>query len=111
MAYIQRRATQGGKVHYRVQVRMKGHPTQSATFERKSDAVEWGKRTEVAIKERRHFKTIEATKHSLGDLVDKYLTNIAPALKSKKDRKIQLSWWKQRWTPLVGQGLICCTWN
>ncbi len=38
MAYIQERKTDDGKTHYRVQVRLKGYPPASATFERKTDA-------------------------------------------------------------------------
>lgn len=36
MAYIQERKTDDGKIHYRVQVRLKGFPNQSATFEREN---------------------------------------------------------------------------
>lgn len=39
MAYIQERKTDNGKIHYRVQVCLKGFPITSATFERKTDAL------------------------------------------------------------------------
>jgi integrase len=96
MAYIQKRVTTDGRVSYRVQVRLKGSPTQSNTFSRKTDAKEWGNRTESAIKEGRHFKTAEAKKHTLAEVVDRYLSNIAPNLKSESDRITQLGWWKAR---------------
>jgi hypothetical protein len=36
VAYIQERKTDDGKLHYRVDIRLKGFLTQSATFERKA---------------------------------------------------------------------------
>ncbi len=41
MAYIEKRKTQDGDMKYRVLVRLKGHPTQTATFERLTDARNW----------------------------------------------------------------------
>ena len=49
MAYIQERETEDGKTHYRVQVRLKGNPTTSATFKRETDAKLWAQQTESAI--------------------------------------------------------------
>ena len=72
MAYIQKRKTDDGKSHYRVQVRLKGFPTQSATFERKTHAKKWAPQTEAAIREGRHFKFVESKKHTLSKLIDRY---------------------------------------
>ena len=69
MAYIQRRSTKDGQPRYRVQVRLQGHPVQTATFERKTDAKRWSQQVESAIREGRHFKTSEAKRHTLGDPV------------------------------------------
>ena len=65
-----------GRISYRAQVRVKGYPSQSKTFERLTDAKEWSKRTEAAIKERRHFKTAEAEKHTLSELIQRYLLRL-----------------------------------
>ncbi len=51
MAYIQRRSTKDGQPRYRVQVRLRGHPVQTATFERKTDAKRWAQQVESAIRE------------------------------------------------------------
>jgi hypothetical protein len=48
MAYIQERTTEDGKTHFRVQIRLKGYPITSATFERKTDAKQWAQQTEAA---------------------------------------------------------------
>ena len=57
MAYIEKRTSPiTGKTSFRVQVRAKGAPCQTATFKRLTDAREWARNTESAIKERRYFK-------------------------------------------------------
>lgn len=97
MAYIQERVTNDGKVHYRVQIRLKGFPSQSATFERKTDAKKWAQQTEAAIREGRHFKHVEAKKHTLANLVDRYLRDILPTKpRNAKNQKTQLLWWKEQ---------------
>ena len=95
MATIEKRETQDGKTSYRVKIRLKGYPTQHATFERLTDAKKWVQNTESAIREGRHFKTSESKKHTLGDLIDRYIKHILPQKpKSLVDQKTQLSWWK-----------------
>lgn len=97
MATIQTRKSDDGKtVSYRVMIRLKGHPTQTATFARKTDADRWAKQTEAAIREGRHFATSEAKRHTLGDLIDRYLREVMPskALKSQAAQTTQLDWWK-----------------
>lgn len=41
MATIEKRTTDDGDTAYRVKVRLKGHPPQSATFARLTDARKW----------------------------------------------------------------------
>ena len=65
MANIEKRISNDGKTSYRVKVRLKGFPSQSATFERLTDAKKWAQQTESAIREGRHFKTSEAKRHTL----------------------------------------------
>jgi len=72
MAAIEKRLTGNGETCYRVKVRLKGVPTQSQTFRRLTDARKWATQTEAAIRERRFFKTVEAQKHTLAELVDRY---------------------------------------
>jgi len=97
MAYIQERKTEDGKTHFRVQVRLRGYPTTSATFERKTDAKLWAQQTESAMRDGRHFKTAEAKKHTLADLIDRYIENVIPTKpKSGTAYTAQLLWWKQQ---------------
>lgn len=97
MAYIQERKSADGKTSYRVQVRLKGYPTQTATFERKTDAKKWAQNTESAIREGRHFKTTEAKKHSLAEMIERYIRDVLPKKSaSMKLQEFQLNWWKDQ---------------
>lgn len=97
MANIQERKSKDGKASYKVVVRLKGFPTQTATFERKTDAKKWAQQTEAAIREGRHFKTTEAKKHTLADMVDRYLRDVMPKKSAiMKKQEFQLKWWKEQ---------------
>lgn len=97
MAAIEKRETQDGKTSYRVKVRLKGYPVQTATFERLTDAKKWASSTESAIREGRHFKTTEAKRHTLGEMIDRYIKNILPSKpKNQRNQKTQLLWWKDQ---------------
>ncbi len=97
MANIEHRRSADGQSSYRVKVRLKGHSPVSATFTRLTDAKRWAQSTESAIREGRHFRTAEAKKHTVADLIDRYLKDgyVAP-LKSSRDRKRQLLWWRDK---------------
>jgi integrase len=97
MASIEKRTTGDGKSSYRVKVRLKGYPIQTATFDRLTDAKKWSQNTESSIREGRHFKTAEAKKHSLADMVDRYITDVLPS-KPKQiiNQGHQLRWWKDQ---------------
>jgi integrase len=97
MATIEKRTSLDNKISYRAKVRLKGYPTQTATFERLTDAKKWIQSTEAAIREGRHFKTSEAKKRTLKELVDRYIKEILPQKpKSKTDQTTQLNWWKNQ---------------
>jgi hypothetical protein len=52
MATIEERKTKRGETRYRVLIRLRGAPPQSATFRRRRDAKAWALQTESAIRER-----------------------------------------------------------
>lgn len=95
MATITKRLTAESKPYYTVQVRLKGYPAQTATFNRLTDAKRWAQDTESAIREGRHFKTAEAKKHTLADLVDRYIKDALPTKpKQAPAQRPQLERWK-----------------
>lgn len=97
MASIQQRKSKDGKISYCVQIRIKGCPPQNETFERRTDAKLWAQQTESAIRDGRHFKTTEAKRHTLGEMIDRYILDVLPSkIKSKSNQERQLLWWKQQ---------------
>ncbi len=97
MARIKERTGKDGKTKFTAEVRLKGYPPQSATFTRLTDAKRWIQSTEAAIREGRHFKTVEAKKHTFADLVDRYIKDVLPGKPKQAVRqKMQLEWFKDR---------------
>ena len=96
MANVEKRTSKDGKITYRVKVRLKGFPTQQATFERLTDARKWAQNTESAIREGRHFKTTEAKRRTLGEMLERYIKDILPTKpKNSKNTLLHLTWWKE----------------
>src|SRR6266699_2037408 len=97
MASIQERKDRKGNVTYRVQIRLRQHPPQFATFERKTDAKRWAQEMESAIREGRYFGTHESQRRTLSELVDRYVEKLpSRKLKSAKVVTQQLKWWKEQ---------------
>jgi len=100
MANIEKRQSPTGKTTYRVKVRLKGYPPQSATFERLTDARKWEQHTESTIREGRHFKTNIAKKHTLNQLLDRYISDVmqkkTQSSKFIQNQTHQLNWWKEK---------------
>ena len=95
MAAIQKRVSKAGKVSYRVQVRIKGYPAEQATFERLTDAKRWAQQVEAAMREQRHFKTAVSKRHTVADMIDRYLGQVEQERpKYFKNNKPMLEWWK-----------------
>lgn len=100
MATIIKRLDSDGNPYYTVRIRLKGYPQQIETFKRlsgKDGAKAWAANTESAIREGRHFKTVEAKKHTFADLVDRYIKDVLPNKPKQAVRqKMQLEWWKEK---------------
>ncbi|KTD41854.1 tyrosine-type recombinase/integrase [Legionella parisiensis] len=96
MANIEKRISKKGKVSYRVKIRLKGFPTQNATFERLTDARKYIQQTESAIREGRYFHTQEAKKHTLKEAIERYINEVLPTKpKNIRAQGGQLNWWNE----------------
>lgn len=97
MASIKKRVLRNGKTAYHVRIRLKGQPLQCGTFLNISMAKEFIQRTEASMKEGRYLKMVEAKKHTLAQLIDRYIKDVLPS-KPKSERKqlAQLLWWKEQ---------------
>ena len=96
MATFDQRIGPDGTIVYRVRIRRKGYATETATFSKLSEAKKWAQVTEGAIFEGRHFNVKEAKRHTVADLIDRYLTNVLPhkSFSSIDNQTRQLQWWK-----------------
>jgi integrase len=98
VANIEERTAQDGTKTYRVKVRLTGFPPQTGTFHRRTDAKKWAQATEAAMREGRHFKTVEAKKHTLTDVVERYRREVLPtkSRSAQVNQGKQLTWWRER---------------
>jgi integrase len=93
MATIVSRKTRKG-AFFQVKVRLKGFPTQCATFARKTDAARWASATETHLREARHFPN-NPEQHTLSELIERYQRDILPLKpKDAHNQNRQLDWWK-----------------
>jgi len=98
MARIEKRKGRDGANAYRVQVRLKGHKHQTATFSSLTDAREWAKNTEADIQRGLRFDDHHARKYTLVDAIAKYLeaATLEVHPRHTQQRRKQLSWWSDR---------------
>ena len=95
MAQIRERFKKNGKKSFFVRIRMKGKPEATASFERLTDARIWAQHTETAIREGRYATTAEAQKHTVSDLVERYISDVLPRKpKIHNEYACQLKWWQ-----------------
>ncbi|MHB1642619.1 MAG: tyrosine-type recombinase/integrase [Acidithiobacillus sp.] len=94
MAAIEKRTASDGSTSYRVKIRLRGHPVESATFASLSKAKLWGQATESAIREGRYFQTVEAKRHTLAEAIERYEREKLQGMRAKDARKQHLDYWK-----------------
>ena len=81
----------------RVKIRIKGPPSVSETFDGITKAKIWAAKTETEIREGKYFKGLEATKHTLEDLINRYIKNELPNRDSDQQKfQMHLEWWKSK---------------
>lgn len=102
MATIERRKTKNGSVRYRAVIRKKGFPAQRQTFSRRTDATRWVKETEAAIEQGIHLISAEAKKHTLSELIERYIGHYERNNNKDRKRVPQLRWWQSE----IGEYLL-----
>lgn len=94
MATITERLAKNGTKRFKAEVRLKGYSPQTATFKRLTDAKKWIQDTESAIREGRHFKTAEAKKHTVNEMIDRYLSGAKLTKVQDEHTGLHLRRWK-----------------
>jgi integrase len=92
MATFQELRTSKNERRWKAMVRRKGFPTRYATFTTKRDAERWAMSMEGQVAQAKHLPMLEAERHTLADLLDRYAPEI-PA-KRKKAVTAHLTWWR-----------------
>ena len=92
MATIRKRTGKKGTT-YQVQVRIKGGGIETATFPNSTKAKLWAQSVEASIRDGRYFTGSAAKKHTLSDLVERFLEHPSLKLKTKSVYQPQLKWW------------------
>ncbi len=95
MPSINLHAAQDGSKSFRVRIRVKGYPVQTATFKRRTDAVRWAHSTEAAMREGRYLPSAEARRHTVADLLQRYAAVLAARPATLEARRHHLEWWSK----------------
>lgn len=95
MATIRKRTSKAGVTSYHVQVRKKGFPPFTETFERKTDAQKWADDKEAELRQQKFFKYELHQKHTVADLIDRYIKTVLPTKpNSRANQLAQLKRWQ-----------------
>lgn len=102
MGTIREYKKEDGSISYHAEIRLRGHPPERDTFRTKSAAKKWIQDTESAIRDGRHVKTVEAKRHTVGELIDRFIDQWLSKYPERqaKERALFL-WWKKRLGHLV----------
>lgn len=94
MGSITTRKKRDGKASYLVRVRLKGERHITKTFRTRSLAQDWMVSTEAAIKEGRFHSFSESGRHTVSDMIARYVEYELPKKpKSLVKQSAQLKWW------------------
>ena len=101
MGHIRQRELKNRGTRYQAEVRLKGHPTLTAMFDRNTDAKAWIQKTEADIRCGRHQLYSEGNRHTFKEAVKRYLQEITVS----QAKEGHLSWWCAEMGPLYVQDI------
>jgi integrase len=97
MGAIREYKREDGTATYHAEVRLKGYPSQRASFRTRTLAKKWIQDTESSIRDGRHFRTAESKKHTVKDLIDRFVNQWLTQFPHRVIRQTAyLAWWKSR---------------
>lgn len=96
MGTIREITRKDGTISYHAEIRMKGHKPERGSFRTRTKAKEWIQDTESAIRDGRHFKTRESKRHTVGEMLDRFINQWLSKFPHRKEKQRQyLNWWQQ----------------
>ncbi len=109
MATIREYKKDDGTITYHAEVRLKGYPPQRESFRTRTLAKKWVQDTESSIRDGRHFRIAEAKKHTVKDLIDRFVSQWLSQFPERVVRQTAyLAWWKERLGHLLLADLTPC---
>ncbi|CAE6768842.1 Tyrosine recombinase XerC [Paraburkholderia nemoris] len=98
MATIRERRDAQGKKSYHVQIRLKGFPPQTKSFDSKTIAKQWAAHVEAELRAGRYMQRVEAERHTVGELLEKYRNEVLTPHKPERvrDQGLILNWWESK---------------
>ena len=91
MATISRRPRRnGGGYTYRVQIRRKGYPTVSQSFDTRKDAHQWAREHDRDARLSEAFADARGRNKTLSELIDRYMDEYSGRDSTRVSR---LAWW------------------
>lgn len=94
MATIEKRTGKDGSTSYRVKIRLRGQPVQSASFSSLTKAKLWANQTEADMRAGRYFPKAEGRKHTLAEALERYEREKLGTMRAKEARKQHLAYWR-----------------
>jgi integrase len=96
MGSIREVPQKNGGFSYHAEVRIKGSRPQRASFRTRTLAKKWVQDVESAIRDGRHFRTAEAKRHTVAELIDRFISEWLPKYeKYEAKQKRLLMWWRR----------------
>ena len=94
MATIRERIDSTGKRAYHVQIRLRGFPPQTQTFNSKTIAKQWAAQVETELREGRYLPRAQAMRHTVKEMLEEYRKRVLIPLKPQevKFQGPQLDW-------------------
>lgn len=103
MGTIREITKRDGSVMHHAEIRLRGHPPQRQSFRTKTQAKKWIQDTEAAIRDGRYKGLSAARKHTVGELIDRFIEQCVPQHPIYYPKKVQLL---LRWKQELGSMLL-----
>ena len=103
MGTIRETTKKDGAKRYHAEVRLRGSSPQRSSHRTRTLAKKWIQDVESAIRDGRHFRTAEAKKHTVSELIDRFIEQWVPKYPARYQKKQEalLLWWKKELGHLV----------
>lgn len=103
MGTIRKLSKKDGTEVYHAEVRLRGHKPERDSFRTKTQAKEWIQDTEAAIRDGRYKGHSAARKHTVGEIIDRFIKQCVPPHPIYYQKKVQML---LRWKEELGALLL-----